>query len=377
MRARNLDQGRFVFPDERPISRSGGYVPTLTQRSSDLDALTRLDPATRRLITPYIRVVRFPGTSGHVTADRLDDWARAIGRAVGGSPCYVELAGFDPVGREASGRGRRQRPIVHALMEQLQRKGQRPIPTIPVHSRSPEQLAILTTVAHGTTSGVALRVVVSPYADPRDLVQAARQTAVDLRESPEQIDILIEEAAASAGSPATGDLVAFIDRLKADAPWRTIILLGSDLPDRIKAPREATLLTVGRPSWRNFLEIRSRLDDGLLRFGDFGIRHPSRLVDPATARANIRITVDDHHLLAVGRLAMNGLRPPSTYARLCSDIFGHELFGTATPCEACRWIALGATSTHEIPALQDEWDTMGLVHHMTQVVNQLRVGVAR
>ncbi len=84
--------------------------------------------------------------------------------------------------------------------------------------------------------------------------------------------------------------------------------------------------------------------------------------------------------MALGVPTRTGVGVGPGYAALCRAVAGHVLVRGSGHCWGCRMIeaAAGAGSPDDspadelVPALQSTWDTVGLVHHITELTSQIR-----
>lgn len=363
-----------MFPVADPARVGGRYVVTVTNRRSDLEALTRLDLAIASRVIPSIRLIRLAGRTDRVTARRMRHWASQIRAAVPGSAYYVELTDFDPtiplVGRAGSG-GRRL--LLQGLAEALQRDGRLPIPVVRLGAMSERQRNLVVAVAHGSPAGLAVAVGLGPrWVTAADTVDDLLAALYRLRLDPAQTALLLEAPPDRGERLSPADLALVLRRLRAAADWRQLVLLGSGVPSIIPRPGpDERLLAVrrdDRPVLAQLTALLAEAGTELPAFGDYGTRHPLRLGWAGTKRANIRYTTDNETLVAVGDPTRNGAGNAARYAELCQAITDHRLFRGEGHCWACALIAHSADQPDQAPTLQSTWDTAGLVHHITTAV---------
>ncbi len=372
MTAAIVQQGRFVFPGDDPLGDRARYVVTVTNRSRDLGALGRLSPAVAALVTPSIRLIHLAGPVERVSDRRVRDWASGIRHGVGGPWYWYELTGFDPLQPTArSGRHHRVRrgprpapgrPLLLALATDLQKGGHRPTPVVRVGPMGERLRNLIVTVGHGAANGLGL--------------------AVEVGADPSQVDVLLELPVDRGLRLTPAQLAATVQRARAIAPWRNLVVLGSGVPAIIARPGGATgpdadsddpsLIVVERPDWTDHRELTRLLADAGVApptFGDYGTRHPLRLAWAGTKRANLRYTAGGLSLVAMGEATRNGRAPGAHFARLCRAVADQPGFRGSDHCWGCARIAAGAEGDpDDVPRLQSAWDTVGLVHHITEVV---------
>ncbi|MEZ5409479.1 MAG: hypothetical protein R2761_15730 [Acidimicrobiales bacterium] len=389
-----MQQGRFVFPDDDPLSDLRRYLVTITNRGRDLAALTRLEPAVAAGVAPSIRLIHLGGPADRVTSRRVRDWAAEIRGSVRGRAYHVELTEFDPlqpVAPPGSSLRRRRRgsrtdgsPLLVGLMGELTRQGQHPVPVVRLGPMTERLRSVVVTVAHGAPNGLALAVPLGHRWTTAPEVVADVRTAVDrLRVDPGHTDLVLEAPVDQGHRLGPSELATVVRRVREAGPWRNVVLLSSGVPAIVPRPDpERPLLVVPRPDWPLFGQLHLLLGDERPTFGDYGTRHPLRLTWPGTKRANVRYTCEAETLVALGAPTRNGVGDGPGYAALCRAVAGHVLFRGSNHCWGCRMIEAGAGDSRPggaasagdaiVPALQSAWDTVGLVHHITELTAQLR-----
>ncbi len=380
-----VQQGRFVFPDDDPLPDPRRYLVTITNRGRDLAALTRLEPAVAAAAAPSIRLIHLGGPADRVTARRVRDWGAEIRSSVRGRTYHVELAAFDPLQPLAPARaaprrpprgGRPERaapPLLAGLMGELARHGQHPVPVVRLGPMTERLRNLVVTVAHGAPNGLALAVPLGHRWTTAPEVVADVRTAVErLRVDAGHTDLVLEAPADQGHRLGPSELAAVVRRVGEAGPWRNVVLLSSGVPAIVPRPDpERPLLVVPRPDWPLFGQLHLLLGAERPTFGDYGTRHPLRLTWPGTKRANIRYTCEAETLVALGPPTRNGVGDGPGYAALCRAVAGHVLFRGSGHCWGCRMIEAAADADGSAPALQSTWDTVGLVHHITELTAQL------
>jgi Beta protein len=395
-----VQQGRFAFPDDDPIGRPGRYVVTITNQRRDLEALTRLDPVVASKVVPSIRVVRLAGPTARVTARRVRDWAAPIASSVPGSACLVELTEFDPLTPLAAHAGRRHPgpsavsgarprrradrwtvglPLLQGLVDELVHAGLAPVPVLRP-TMSERQRGLVAAVAYGAGAGVALAVPLGPrWVSGPEPTTDLLGLVYRLRLDPAQTDLLLEAPPDRGEWLEPEELASAVRRIRSGAPWRTVVLVATGVPSIIPRPGSDGLLTVDRPDRRLISSLvvggGVEADDGPglgLVYGDFGHRHPLRLTWAGTKRANIRYAGADETLVALGEATRNGVGGASQYHELCRAVARHRLFRGGDHCWGCDQVVRGAQDAGAVQPIQSTWDTVGLVHHITQLVAELR-----
>lgn len=389
-----MQQGRFVFPDDDPLPDLRRYLVTITNRGRDLAALTRLEPGVAAGAAPSIRLIHLGGPADRVTTRRVRDWGAEIRGSVRGHTYHVELAAFDPLqplAPPAASRRRSRRagaaggprdgaPLLVGLMGELARQGQHPVPVVRLGPMTERLRSVVVSVAHGAPNGLALAVPLGHRWTTAPEVVADVRTAVDrLRVDPRHTDLVLEAPVDQGHRPDPAELATVVRRVREAGPWRNVVLLSSGVPAIVPRPDpERPLLVVPRPDWPLFGELHLLLGDERPTFGDYGTRHPLRLTWPGTKRANIRYTCEAETLVALGPPTRNGVGDGPGYAALGRAVAGHVLFRGSGHCWGCRMIEAAAGADPEraadelVPALQSAWDTVGLVHHITELTTQLR-----
>lgn len=377
-----VQQGRFVFPDDDPLPDPRRYLVTITNRGRDLAALTRLEPDVAAGAAPSIRLIHLAGPADRVTTRRVRDWAAEIRSSVRGHTYHVELTDFDPLQPLAPPGSARRRaatrrdgaPLLVGLMGELARQGQHPVPVIRLGPMTERLRSVVVTVAHGAPNGLALAVPLGHrWTTAPEVVADVRAAVERLRVDPGHTDLVLETPVDQGHRPDPAELATVVRRVREAGPWRNVVLLSSGVPAIVPRPDpERPLLVVPRPDWPLFGQLHLLLGDERPTFGDYGTRHPLRLTWPGTKRANVRYTCEAETLVALGEPTRNGVGEGPGYAALCRSVADHVLFRGSGHCWGCRMIEAAAGADEAVPALQSTWDTVGLVHHITELTAQLR-----
>ena len=385
-----VQQGRFVFPDDDPLPDLRRYLVTITNRGRDLAALTRLEPAVAAGVAPSIRLIHLGGPADRVTTRRVRDWAAEIRGSVRGHTYHVELTEFDPLQPLAPPGSARRRPrrfpgprdgapLLVGLMGELARQGQHPVPVVRLGPMTERLRSVVVTVAHGAPNGLALAVPLGHrWTTAPEVVADVRSAVERLRVDPGHTDLVLEAPVDQGHRLGPPELATVVRRVREAGPWRNVVVLSSGVPAIVPRPDpERPLLVVPRPDWPLFAQLHLLLGDERPTFGDYGTRHPLRLTWPGTKRANVRYTCEAETLVALGAPTRNGIGDGPGYAALCRALANHVLFRGSGHCWGCRMIEAaagtnaGGAADESAPALQSTWDTVGLVHHITELTAQL------
>ena len=367
-----MDEARAQLPlfgAPEPIVVSGGryrYVPVLLDRPGERDALRRADDETWARMMPLIQE-EVASRKGVDPSERaLFAAGYRIKDAVGDHPVYVDVM--------PSGRRRVAAPIraVTAVMEGMDRANVR---FVPVYRIGAGNVARAVRPWAERASGVALRVRgLEPLAQgTRSLASVLLAEAEVLRASPGSIDVMVDLAYID---PLLllpfEDVHTIVREVTAAAPWRSVALLGTCVPQSLSAIREGTMGSLSCTEWQLWHQLPGDLDVG---FGDYAIQGSRSPYSGrgGPMRANLRYTIGDEIVVARGVGAINALPPrerEAQYRDLCRQILLRPEFGG----QACCWgdgviedCALG-----RIPAgNQNVWRGAGTSHHLKSAALRL------
>lgn len=366
--ARLFARPEFPHPTARGAAH---YVPVLQTLSGELRALRNLAPTCWERVTPLIEVSARSGETDEPSrTSPVPNLPRELARIFGDRPFFLDFPWLSPTKKLAvrEGTSRRDIPAMEYVLEQCDRLGLNFVPVIGLGID--KRRAKLVREATGEKQGVCVRLSVS---------RAFESAAL-----PDELDVLLSQVGAEPPSADmvidlryidpdpgydTADLQRFLDRLPRLWEWRSLIIVGTVIPETLSRFDEESVTALQRHEWRLWNELR-RLDSPRSpTFGDYAIQHPKR---PSRGgwrmRANIRYSTPDTVLIARGR----SLREygAEEYRRLCEALVQHPQFRSYDYSWGDAQIVRCAQGL-DGPGSQVKWRGAGTSHHLQVMVEAL------
>jgi hypothetical protein len=356
-----------------PSALQAAYVPILLAKRGERLGLEMLSPETRVGVTPFVRIVP-PELRREDEADPPPREIARLAAVVGDRPIYLDAVG-------SPRRNRRPAPLgldyARRIYEAATAGSLAFAPVYPFRRRdlagivqefaSPETgAAVLITVASAVTWGRA------------DLRDELRDEVKTLAIAPGLLDAVIDLGYLPAGSDGRSSAAWLIREVSSSAPWRSLILTGSSVPDSVAAeiPDDALEGIVRRE--RVLFDALQNEVGQALRFGDYGVQHP---VPPLRApvpkmRASIRYTAGGVMLVSRGGRPIGEIDDvPAEYQRLATRLRDHPAFVGVTCCWGDRYIEELASGTL-VAYGQHQMRAVATCHHITSVVGEARLAPA-
>lgn len=163
----------------------------------------------------------------------------------------------------------------------------------------------------------------------------------------------------------------FVRQLAAAAPWRSIVLAGTSVPDSVaEEVPDDSLNGIERRERALFDAVQARVDVRL-RFGDYTVQHP---VPPTPApvpkmRASIRYTIGDFIYVSRGGRPLGELERdevPLEYREIAKRLKDHPPFIGSACCWGDRFVE-NLADGRQVARGQHQMRAVATCHHLTVV----------
>lgn len=362
------------------------YVPVLKTKAGELDALEKLRPADKASFTPLLEIIPVPVTWPDPPAepfpsksidDHVNHLSKAIADAWGSrSPLFVDGGYIEEEDVLNDG----SEPIV-GFLRALNSKGVNAIPVIGFN-RLLEYNDACKEFATDHAVDLCLRLTPYDLDDAASLEIQTKQLLAYLGLTPARIHLVVDYASISpvlrgAMSVTLPFQIASIPYLKQ---WKTLTLTATAFPTDLAEVERNTTDVFARSEW----EIWSMLHDGRHRlgrlptFGDYTVTHPNLLIlDPRVIRISPKIKYCDklQWVVAKGEAFRRkkdpkpNIPPGVQYPLLSKLIMEHEAWCGSGFSWGDEFIANCAN--REVTGSAQNWVTVGTVHHIVFVLQQL------
>ena len=193
---------------------------------------------------------------------------------------------------------------------------------------------------------------------------------------PAQLDAVVDLGYIPVGADGQASAIWLVRQVAAAAPWRSIIVAGTSVPDSVaEEVPDDSLSGIERRERALFETVQAEVDVSL-RFGDHVVQHP---VPPTPAavpkmRASIRYTAGDFMYVSRGGRPLGELDDiPSEYRELALRLREHPPFAGSDCCwgdEFIEGLADGRIAAHG----QHWMRAVGTCHHLTVVSRERAAG---
>jgi Beta protein len=347
------------------------YVPCLTWKQGEYQALLRLLPQARTSITPLINIPEIgwdfeTETEAKTIDEHLAKFATRLSQKWGDRWAFVDLRLIAPTERMRDG----QHPL-EFVFNSLRRENTLTIPVTGLHRDRAYQTAVAKTISRDK-SGLCVRLSIEDATSDQLLANLAALLA-KLSIEAEDVHLVLDLE-----SPNFEPLEAFtqmvrsvIARLPELNRWRTYTICATSFPRNMGQLKVGAQI-IRRFEWLFYKKLLKTL--GSLRkptFGDYAIAHPDpvridmRLIKPA---ASIRYTIKDGWYVVKGtNVRDNGT---AQYTQHCALLLASGLFSGATFSTADAYIRKCALRRVK-PGGLTTWRWVGTNHHIEKTVADL------
>ena len=362
-------QLRMFRRDGDPATIGHPYVPILLAKQGERTALEHLPPLVWESVTPCIRIVP-PELRDRTEADPPPAEIARIARAAGDHAVYL-----DPVGAP-----RRRRRIAALGVSYVRQVYEAAVASdlvfAPVYPFRRRDLA--PTTIEFATVGIGAAVLVPKAAA---ITMGVGRLDLELREEvrslgiePGRLDVIVDLGYISAGANDVSSVVWLVRQVTVAAPWRSVILAGTSIPDSLSAEiPDDSLNAIERRERALFLAVQGQVESPL-RYGDYGVQHP---VPPASGavpkmRASIRYTAGDFTFVSrcgqpIGEMERDQV--PGEYQRLAAQLVLHPPFDRSGCCWGDQFIEELANGSRTARG-QHQMRAVATCHHLTVVAGE-------
>ena len=351
----------------------GHYVAVLQNRSGEFSALTQADRAVWDRMTPLLEFVGPKrGAKRAVRETTVIGWVKAAAKVLGQRPVYLDTLRLNRslILDTADGR----QPVLRYLHDQARARGMRFVPVVSVAESSESVESIVRCACAADGHGVALR-----YRALKTLPQSgtSRKALIELQLGrvacePSEADLLVDLQYLSEDREIYGEDVAeLLQEMGTIGRWRSVVLLGTSVPQTLGVIREGSVGSIERREWGLWSELASLKPPRMPAYGDYAVQH----VEPpsesgAGGRANIRYTTATKTVIARGHgpLTEEGA---VQYRELCQQLTGRAEFAGADYSWGDGTIA-DCAEGELAPRGEPMWRAAGTSHHIQHVTDALR-----
>lgn len=350
----------------------GHYVAVLQNKPGELRALTAADERVWERMTPLLEFVGPKRGSRSMSASAVARWVERAAKVLGQRPVYLDTLRLSPAMTLDTPDGRR--PVLRYLHDQARIRHMRFVPVVWLGEATDAVEQVVRDASAADAHGVALRYLVLKTLPPSG---TSRKALVEsqlsrVAASPEQADLLIDLQFLNEDRELTEEEIAeLLSDLSGIGAWRSVVLLGTSIPQTLGVIPEGTVGSIERLEWTLWIKVEQL---GLARvpaYGDYAVQHPEPPAESgAGGRANIRYTTEASTVIARGHgpLTEEGA---VQYRELCQQLTaltefagGNYSWGDATIADCADGVLA--------PRGEPTWRAAGTSHHIQHVTDALR-----
>lgn len=357
--------GMFRRPGD-PGTIMHPYVPILLAKRGERAALEQIATSTMDGLTPMVRVVP-PELRRRDQDDPPPAEIARLATTMGERVVYLDAVG-------SPRRTARIAPLSVPYMRQIYESATASsLAFAPVYPfRRPDLGETVRTYAADSV-GAAVLVsrdsAITWGADRLDL--ELREEVRSLGIDPGRLDVIVDLGYIPAGADDVPTTSWFVRQVVAAAPWRSVVLAGTSVPDSVadEVPDDS-LNGIERRERALFDAVQTAIGERL-RFGDYTVQHP---VPPTPApvpkmRASIRYTAGDFMYVSrggrpLGELAREDI--PDEYREIASRLRSHPVFVGSRCCWGDEFVE-ELSDGRRVARGQHWMRAMATCHHLTVV----------
>jgi hypothetical protein len=325
-----------------------------------------LDPAVRDRITPYLRIVPPELRSKDADAAPPEEIGR-FARLLGDQAAYLDAVG-------APRRDRRAAPLGAAYMRDIYEAAEAAdMAYAPVYPFGRPDLGTTVAAFASEVLGAAflLRAEGALTWGGGRLRDRIRDEVRSLGIEPGRLDAVVDLGYLADGADDPTSTIWLVREVTASAPWRTVILAGTSIPDSVaREIPDDSLNGIERREQTLFAAVQAAVGEPL-RFADYGIQHP---VPPTPnpvpqMRASIRYTAGHFTFVSRGGRPLGEIATedrPLEYREVAVRLREHPQFAVGACCWADPFIEELADG-RRIARAQHSMRAIATCHHITVV----------
>ncbi len=355
---------------------SGHYVAVLQSYKGERDALRAASAATWERMTPLLELVGPKDKTKVFKIAAVRGWLKRAAEAVGRHPIYLDVIRLNPSAKVEIAKGTSL--LLREVYAAARRRDIKFMPVVHVGESTKTHLDMMCEAAIEDGHGVALRYRFLDAALPAGtthatlLAGALTSVAGEAKDADLLLDLDFLDPDVDIDITM---LAASINEMSAVGAWRSIVLLGTSMPETLSCVDEGTLGELPRREWDIWTQLAASGLPRLPAFGDYAIQHPHPPEEGGGPgmRANIRYTVDTVTLIPRGEGAVIE-EGSEQYHDLCrqlvarSEFSGRDYTWGDGVIDGCAKGSIG-------PGSQGQWRGAGTSHHLRFVTDQLRARV--
>jgi hypothetical protein len=358
--------------DPLPTS-SGHYVAVLQSQPGERDALRNAAGATWERMTPLVEIVGPKDRTKVFPVATVRGWLKRVSEAVGAHPIYLDLVRLNPAAKVTTTKG--TSAVLREVYVAARRRGIRFVPVLRVGESTKAHVALMCEAMDEDGHGIALRYGFLNAALPTGATRATllRSTLTEIGSAVEHADLLLDLDYLDPDVDVDITMLAdSINEMVAVGEWRSVVLIGTTMPETLSCIDQGTVGTLPRREWDIWTEIAASGVKRVPAYGDYAVQNPHPPHDGGGPgmRANIRYTAADATLVARGEgsLIQEG---SDQYRDLCEQLVARPEFSGRDYTWGDGVIAGCADGSVE-PGWQNQWRGAGTSHHLRFVTDQLR-----
>jgi len=251
------------------------------------------------------------------------------------------------------------------------------IPAIPVTGLARDlkfQYAVKS-VVDSFGRGVCIRITKDDLLDMETLKKAIKALRDHVGVSKEEVDIVLDfnHIRGTTTKQFASDLLVQLANFPHLNKWRTVTIMATSMPANLSQFSADSANSIARVEWQAYKVLRQLNLSRIPSFGDYNITHPAFLnVDPRVINigASIKYTTSKEFLIHKGKsIKGNGF---DQMINLCKEVISHPEYKGRTFSLGDQYIE-DCSKKVASTGNKETWVTVGVNHHLTQVIHDLSI----
>jgi hypothetical protein len=365
---RLLGHTRFPPPLGRGLNH---YVPILKALPGEIAALEQLPKRTWERVTPLIEV-----STNHRKSDRpaprsrLPKLPSQLAQIFSTYPFFLEFPNLTPTHKTQLSAGGRKTEVrtIEFMLQRCEELDLNFIPVLRLSSTAASRS--LFRQYSSEERGFCIRLPMVNVFDPIQASEALESLMADLSVQPKSVDIVMDLGYIKARPGFdNSDLQKSINQIPWIHEWRSLILVGTVVPQTLAGFDEDQITPIPRQEWRIWTDLQELTLPRIPTFGDYGIQHPERPSGVATqVRASIRYSTADTLIIARGHSLIPYGR--GQYHDICENLVKMQQYRGPDFSWGDNQISLCADGLQR-PGSLSMWRAVGTSHHIHVMVEAL------